>query len=225
MATTTTYTKMTLPGVNDAADISVINNNFVKIDGMLAYGLGNPGDGISCSDFNAAKTIGWYWMTGDNVVNYPEQYGNFKYGCLRVEKRGQYIVQTVYFNDLVATRSSNDTGATWKPWEYVNPPMQLGVEYRTTERWQNKAVYCKLVDLGTLPGSATSEKDIVFFAGSMAELVSVDVSTYAGSTWRTEDTRWSKYVYKDSAGAHIVIKATENVSGYSGFATFKYTKN
>ena len=188
------------------------------------YGLGTS-SGKDCSDFNTAIDIGWYWMTGGSVLNGPPENGSFKYGCLRVERRSSYITQTAIINDIIAMRGSNDSGDTWGIWQHVNPGMQVGQEYPTTERWQGKVVYCKLVDLGTLPASATSEKDIVFFTGSMAELVSVDVSTHAGSTWRTEDTRWSKYVYKDDAGAHIVIKATENVSGYSGFAVFKYTKD
>ena len=44
----------------------------------------------------------------------------------------------------------------WTPWEYVNPPMQLGVEYRTTERWQEAPVYAKLVNFGAAPNSASS---------------------------------------------------------------------
>ena len=36
-------------------------------------------------------------------------------------------------------------GGVWKPWEYVNPPMYMGVEYRTTERYSGSAVY-KMVD-------------------------------------------------------------------------------
>ena len=38
----------------------------------------------------------------------------------------------------------------WTPWEYVNPPMQLGVEYRTTERYSGKPVYAKAVNIGKL---------------------------------------------------------------------------
>lgn len=188
------------------------------------YGLGSTG-GYHIDDCNQATTIGWYYLSGGSTLNIPDEYKTMGYGSLRVERRSSYITQTNIFMQYSAVRYSNDSGATWSGWEWVNPPMSLGVEYRTTERWQGKAVYCKLVDLRTLPDSASSEKDIVFFAGSMAELVSVDVSVHAGTTWRTEDTRWSKYVYTDSAGAHIVIKATENVSGYSGFAVFKYTKN
>lgn len=44
---------------------------------------------------------------------------------------------------------------TWQPWEWVNPPMNLGVEYRTTERWNGKVVYTKLVNYGGLPNYTT----------------------------------------------------------------------
>ena len=34
--------------------------------------------------------------------------------------------------------------------EWVNPPMYIGVEYRTTERYDGKPVYVKLVDCGVM---------------------------------------------------------------------------
>lgn len=37
---------------------------------------------------------------------------------------------------------------TWGPWEWVNPPLAAGVEYRTTERYLGKPVYVKMVDCG-----------------------------------------------------------------------------
>lgn len=46
---------------------------------------------------------------------------------------------------------------TWGAWEWVNPPMQLGVEYRTTERYQGKPVYVKLVNAGTMPTANTAK--------------------------------------------------------------------
>ena len=33
----------------------------------------------------------------------------------------------------------------WSEWEYINPPMIHGQEYRTTERWNGKPVYRKLI--------------------------------------------------------------------------------
>ena len=43
----------------------------------------------------------------------------------------------------------------WQSWEYVNPPMRLGVEYRTTERYQGKPVYTKIFSFGALPNNTT----------------------------------------------------------------------
>lgn len=37
--------------------------------------------------------------------------------------------------------------------EWLNPPMLIGVEYRTTERYNSKPVYCQLVSFGTLSNS------------------------------------------------------------------------
>ena len=39
--------------------------------------------------------------------------------------------------------------------EWYNPPMVLGTEYRTTERWNNQVVYTKLVNCGTLTNGGT----------------------------------------------------------------------
>lgn len=45
------------------------------------------------------------------------------------------------------------SGNTWGEWEWVNPPMATGVEYRTTERVHNKPVYCKIVNYGSGPNN------------------------------------------------------------------------
>ena len=37
-------------------------------------------------------------------------------------------------------------GGTWQPWEWENPPMLPGVEYRTTERSNGSVVYRKMVE-------------------------------------------------------------------------------
>ena len=41
--------------------------------------------------------------------------------------------------------------------EYQNPPMLLGVEYKTTERYLGKPVYVKTVDTGALPNATYKE--------------------------------------------------------------------
>ena len=37
--------------------------------------------------------------------------------------------------------------------EYDNPPLEAGVEYRTTEQWNGKPVYTKMVNFGALPNN------------------------------------------------------------------------
>ncbi len=46
----------------------------------------------------------------------------------------------------------------WGPWEWINPPMDLGTEYRTTERYLGKPVYVKLVDCGELRRMAKRQR-------------------------------------------------------------------
>ena len=36
-------------------------------------------------------------------------------------------------------------GNVWQPWEWENPPLKPGVEYRTTRRYDDKPIYTKLI--------------------------------------------------------------------------------
>ena len=46
-------------------------------------------------------------------------------------------------------RMLKDNGV-WRPVEWINPPMELGVEYRTTERYLGKPVYTQIVQFDNL---------------------------------------------------------------------------
>ena len=48
--------------------------------------------------------------------------------------------------------------------EWINPPVEIGEEYRTTERWNGYAVYTKLIDLGIVP-VGERDHDIGFYSG------------------------------------------------------------
>ena len=48
--------------------------------------------------------------------------------------------------------------------EWINPPVGIGEEYRTTERWNGYAVYTKLIDLGIVP-VGERDYDIGFYSG------------------------------------------------------------
>ena len=85
---------------------------------------------------------------------------------------GQFWMRTKHKVD------PNDENWVWEDWEQEAPPMRYGVEYRTTEKWNGKPVYTKLVHCGYAPtdyktvnhGIAGSFKAIRSF-GSMGSYV------------------------------------------------------
>lgn len=64
-----------------------------------------------------------------------------------------------------------DTATQNNPWEWINPPMELGTEYRTTERYLGKPVYCKLIDCGAVPDVNTN-KTIGFSCPGISRIIS-----------------------------------------------------
>lgn len=140
------------------ADFSLSSHTHTAADVSAApsgFGLGEA-TGRSCgSDPNTAIRPGFYMLGGENSVNCPTEYYYFKWGVLLVQRRYDVIEQKITYKNVSAVRHSADGGESWEPWEYENPPMELGKEYRTTERWNGLPVYVKLVDCGTLPNAST----------------------------------------------------------------------
>lgn len=109
------------------------------------YGLGEAMSADrAIADCNTALECGWYVIRG--AENAPP---GATFGVLEVSARdGENIkVQTVKSaltngSVIICIRTYSEG---WKPWEWVNPPMYPGVEYRTTERYKGLAVY-KMVD-------------------------------------------------------------------------------
>lgn len=120
------------------------------------FGLGESG-GRYCDNPDLVITPGFYSMGGENVVNsafVDTTFSIFKYGTLLVENRYGFIWQTFKYNGYVACRFSTNEGTSWSELEWVNPPMELGIEYRTTERWNGKPIYVTLVNFGALPNAS-----------------------------------------------------------------------
>lgn len=46
--------------------------------------------------------------------------------------------------------------------EWLNPPMELGVEYRTAERWLGMVVYTKLFDYGVIPKASEGVRTVIY---------------------------------------------------------------
>ena len=149
---------------------------------------------------------------------------------MRVDGYGNdCITQTAYLAYSGYIKQRNYISGTWGEWEWINPPMELGVEYRTTERWQGKPVYTKLVDCGALPDN--SPKTIGF---ASANYNCFDLKIYARNADTTTTFMFPMLSYNDGsvlaradiyAGQIIQIRTFSALSHYSAYAIVKYTKD
>lgn len=193
------------------------------IDQLLAgkapggYGLGSSG--ASISDCNLATSNGFYkW--GSACDNAP-----FAYGCMIVASR--YNTGTINLAQLafqqattagIARRSVID--GVFGEWEWINPPMVVGVEYRTTERYQGKPVYAKCVNFGSLPNNTT--KDITWSeSGIVSDVIHASVITSNGSLVGGVSLSGAEFT---ATRTNIYIKTTGNYSSTTAHFLLKYTK-
>jgi hypothetical protein len=174
--------------------------------------------GAYVDDCNMATAFGLYsvsYATANNPLN--------AYGALLVlphnETEKSQILISSYIKGIVIR---HENGGVWGEWEWENPPMELGKLYRTTERWNGKVVYTKMVSVGNLPNASTKSVEGVVTNG-FTNLVDLKYSIYAGYTHRNYDARVSMAVKTENQYAWIDITTTENLSDYAGFVTLKYT--
>lgn len=116
------------------------------------FGLGsNP---ALVTDYDTATKNGWY----RNVVTGPDVHSpdGGQWVCLVSTWSSGAIRQDFYAisstaQGIHAVRFYHlSIYGGWSPFEWVNPPMKLGVEYRTTERFNAKPVYAQIVNCGAL---------------------------------------------------------------------------
>lgn len=72
----------------------------------------------------------------------PIQYRQCRRGAMRMA-------------DVQARYPSSSSPAVWMPFEWENPPMKIGVEYRTTERYDGKPVFVMAVNGGAFPDNSS----------------------------------------------------------------------
>lgn len=156
-----------------------------KASAAAAYGYGGALDTVSGAtdeEFLAAveaKLAAMPYM-GAMQINwgsYPALDGLARVGTLAKHNGGQYASITGYsYGGTAITRCKN--AGTWGPWEWVNPPLALGVEYRTTERYLGKPVYTMAFSFGALPNS--SDK-VVEMPGTDSTCKIVEIHGYASN--------------------------------------------
>jgi hypothetical protein len=185
------------------------------------YGLGEWA--TVTTDFNTAFGTGWYY--GNNVQNAP-----FYYSLVHAMKvNDERVIQIAY--DVAHSGSSHyQYGAiavrryivgVWDEWEYVNPPMIPTAEYRTTERWNGKAVYVKLIDCGTTVAGRKQIKNNSLYGTPIraAGKISNSISPFI----HQKDLSNAYTGYINVEGSEISVYSS--VEGNTAYVTIWYTKD
>lgn len=183
------------------------------------FGLGEArGKDVSSTDFNTITANGWYCFNygGANMPDSTLGY-SYMFVCGRDGNITQYIFQSNSALYDGCTHKRTMFNGAWGEWEWVNPPMFPGVEYRTTERWQGSPVYTKLINFGLLPNATT--KSVAHGISGLSNVIYIN-GTIGYSTLLGNNAIENLYVDYTS----VVIKAKGDASGYASFITLKYTK-
>lgn len=193
------------------------------IRGLTAADVGAAPDGFGlgtkCTNVESLDTInvnGWYAFIGDIAPDNAGWWVAFytmsgSMGNLLAFKNG-FIAQKKKYYD------------TWGDWEWLNPPMQIEVEYRTTERFNGKPVYRKLINFGQLPNNSTKT---VFISDESVNLLSafgyqynsnqiIPNGCYGGDA--------SKQVLVGGNGQNLIIATNFTPNETNAYIEVKYTK-
>lgn len=199
MSTITPNLGLVKPQLSDVADITQMNPNWDKLDEEIGE-LKSSGSKIdpilltSANDLNQITDNGfYYWRTNNKPANTPTESEANKLTAMRVwSEDGITCLQ-----ELVNMYSGNthncmmrrtvDAGEGY-PWEWVNPPMTIGVEYRTVERYDNEPVFITLLSDGSVKKRTDYHGDLSMVAPSGNVGVAQVRNIYAGTDDMTAGT-------------------------------------
>lgn len=107
--------------------------------------------------------------------------------------------------------------------EWLNPPNNVGTEYRTMARYKNKPVYEKVINFGALPNQTTKSVPTGFFG--VTEIISFAIIAKQGDftftmTNNGTDTRY----YLDKNYQNVCLYSDQDLSALTGMAFIKYIK-
>lgn len=113
--------------------------------------------------------------------------------------------------------------------EWVNPPMQTGIEYRTTERWKGKPVYQRVFYVAALPHtsvlaikSGVTWDEVISIAGYAID--STMTKRYSFPVYIESSTVPSAVItYVDKDGT-IFVQTSSDMRAFQAYIILKYVK-
>lgn len=191
------------------------------------YGLGTAsGKPVEFSKLDTAKEFGmWSLWTGGTLNNIAFTFAKM----LVLPLDSNAITQMLFPHGLPGCVLTRDCmGDAWGPWECYNPPMQVGVEYRTTERQNQQVVYVKRVDCGAAPSNAS--KMVRFADSNVRSVVRVDAKMENDNGFSTTlpilETNGTGIGVHATSSGEIYIVSTENAAQWTWMSVdVYYTKD
>jgi len=199
-------------GVNDARTfISGLDAPQYNTDAVnKAYVDGNfaptGGSCVRVDNWRNALNTGFYFCD----VNSPD--GSWWYGSVVRDGAADRITQVAFREGIIVTRTGTSTSLP--DWDYINPPMEVGVEYRTTERYRGYAVYKKLWLYGYLPNPGTYALE--HGIENINECVGVEVRNYGYGVYTSAMNAWFSPTHVGfttewaMGGCEFILKYTKN---------------
>lgn len=163
------------------------------------FGLGANGfpyayTTVTGDTVNNLSRSGLYWFEDATNPLYADGYNSGTVGLL-LHLQGSIVHTTsarqIFFPDYPVNGAGRNcrverekTGdGEWLPWEFVNPPIVYGIEYRTTERYLGKPVYVKNVDCGYIPSPGTQKTVAHGINNCLPIMVTADMSNSNTIPW------------------------------------------
>jgi len=158
---------------------------------------------------------GWYWIK-ENAQGCPVS-GAPLFVAGAKDHIWQYAFDSQSGSEL--RRNTDDGGASWNPWEWENPPVADGAEYRITRRCDGKPVYARMITIENAPDNAT-------------EVIPHGLEGISPIAWEStasdgENEIVLPFLNCFTVGVdstNITLATTENYSGYAVEITLQYCK-
>ena len=199
-----------------AQDVFAYTDNGLAGKAPAGFGLGENTAYAPDYDWNKISGSGYYIGS----VNAPD--GAWWIGQHIESSEG--IIQFARRNTPAVYCVRSKVNGEWQPWEYINPPMELGVEYRTTERYLGKPVYARVVDVGNVAAGASAT--VSFDGGTRESDCIVSANLFVSGNNQYESTTTASIVEARGVGIGTVTVKNHTSSYAMNYVLvfIKYTK-
>ena len=217
----------------DAVNLRQLNAGLAK-KAPAGYGLG--GDATTDDEFMAIVDRCLAEMPGDSIQHVSIMQGGRHSVTIRKHLDGYADIEDISYAPAVGfgayyfKRVRSLYGGNWYPWEWVNPPMIPGVEYRTTERWNGKAVYVQMLNFGALPNSTAKVMDVSVSGATMVQCIDLGgifgnaSGTTTGALLGLKELAGHSFD-NTASGFALGLITNGDVSAYNAYPVVKYTKD